>query len=147
MIGLLQRVSQAEVLVDGQQSAVIGPGLLVFIGVEKNDTEASAGRLLHKLLHYRVFADAEQRMNLDLKQTQGQMLLVPQFTLPADTAKGLRPGFSKAAPAEQGNVLFNYLLNCAQTAYPGKLAGGRFGADMQVSLINDGPVTFWLQVD
>ena len=146
MIGLLQRVTQASVSVKGEVIGSIEHGLMVLVGVERDDAEAQADRLLDRLLGYRVFADANDKMNLSLKETQGGLLLVPQFTLAADTRKGARPSFSSAAVPEQGQQLFNYLVSQAQQQYP-NIASGRFGADMQVSLINDGPVTFWLQVN
>ena len=146
MIGLLQRVTQASVSVEGEVIGSIGRGLMVLVGVERDDTETQANRLLERLLGYRVFADADDKMNLSLKETQGGLLLVPQFTLVADTRKGARPSFSSAAVPEQGQRLFDYLVSQAQQHHP-KVASGRFGADMQVSLINDGPVTFWLQVN
>lgn len=145
MIGLLQRVSTASVTVDGEVIASIEQGLLVLVGVERNDTEAQADRLLERLLGYRVFADVNDKMNLSLKDVQGGLLLVPQFTLVADTQKGARPSFSSAAVPEQGQRLFGYLASQAQQHYP-CVASGRFGADMQVALINDGPVTFSLHV-
>ncbi|HHH39679.1 MAG TPA: D-tyrosyl-tRNA(Tyr) deacylase [Sedimenticola sp.] len=144
MIGLLQRVSRADVVVAGARVAEIGRGLLVLVGVEREDDEARAGRLLERLLGYRVFADAAGRMNLSLRDIGGGLLLVPQFTLVADTRKGTRPGFSRGAPPEQGRMLFEYLCARARETHPG-VACGVFGADMQVSLSNDGPVTFWLQ--
>ena len=145
MIGLLQRVSHASVVVAEDTIAAIDAGLLVLVGIEKPDTEQHAERLLEKLLNYRVFADTEGKMNLSLKDINGGLLLVPQFTLPADTRKGLRPGFSNAAPPEQGQVLFDYLVNHARENYT-RIETGQFGADMKVSLTNNGPVTFWLQV-
>ncbi|GAB4294372.1 MAG: D-aminoacyl-tRNA deacylase [Methylophaga sp.] len=144
MIALLQRVSQADVHVDKRQVAEIQQGLLVFIGVERSDTEADADRLLERLLGYRVFSDDNGKMNLSLKDIHGGLLLVPQFTLPADTRKGMRPSFTPAAPPEQGRALFDYLVSQARNRHP-ETANGLFGADMQVSLTNDGPVTFWLQ--
>ncbi len=144
MIGLLQRVSRARVTVDNKTVGAIDAGLLVFLGVEKGDSEAEATRLLERLLAYRVFADADGKMNLSLRDTDGALLLVPQFTLAADTHKGLRPSFSPAASPEQGRRLFNFVLDAARDTHP-RVAAGRFGADMQVELINDGPVTFWLQ--
>lgn len=144
MIGLLQRVNRASVEVNSRVVAEIHTGLLVLIGVEKEDDQARANRLLERLLGYRVFPDNTGRMNLSLTDTDGGLLLVPQFTLPADTKKGTRPSFSSAAPPEQGEALFNYLLNQAKTAYP-HVHSGIFGADMKVHLTNDGPVTFWLQ--
>lgn len=144
MIALLQRVSQADVTVDGQKVGVIGRGLLVLVGVRPIDDEVSARRLLVRLLRYRVFPDATGKMNLSLTQVNGQLLLVPQFTLAADTAKGLRPGFSTAAPPEQARRLFDSLVQAAREQH-GSVETGVFGADMQVSLINDGPVTIWLE--
>ncbi len=145
MIGLLQRVSQAAVHVNQQELGRIARGLLVLIGVEKGDTETQADRLLQRLLNYRVFPDNADRMNLSVADIHGGLLLVPQFTLPADTRKGNRPSFTPAAPPEQGRALFEHLLRQARETHP-TVASGQFGADMQVSLINDGPVTFWLQV-
>jgi D-tyrosyl-tRNA(Tyr) deacylase len=145
MIGLLQRVSVASVTVDGALVAEIGRGLLVLIGVEAGDAEAQADRLLERLLGYRVFPDEAGRMNRSLADIGGGLLLVPQFTLAADTGKGTRPGFSRAAAPETGAILYDYLVGRARAAHPG-VASGRFGADMKVSLVNDGPVTFWLQV-
>ena len=144
MIGLLQRVRSASVVVDQQTIAQIQTGLLVFIGVEHHDTEQHAKRLLERILAYRVFNDAGGKMNLSLTAIQGELLLVPQFTLPADTRKGNRPSFTPAAPAQRGEVLFHYLCAQAQYCYP-KVAVGQFGAQMHISLINEGPVTFWLQ--
>ncbi len=144
MIGLLQRVTEARVTVEGEVVGAIGPGLLVLVGVEKADGPAQADRLLERLLGYRVFEDATGRMNLSLRDVGGGLLLVPQFTLAADTRKGRRPSFDPAAPPEQGRRLFEYLLNQALAAHS-PVASGRFGADMQVALVNDGPVTFWLQ--
>ncbi|MGH8399935.1 MAG: D-aminoacyl-tRNA deacylase [Gammaproteobacteria bacterium] len=145
MIGLLQRVSRASVDVTGQRIAAISSGLLVLVGVERSDTEAQARRLLERLLAYRVFPDEAGRMNRDLREIGGALLLVPQFTLLADTRKGNRPGFAAAAAPEQGRELFETLCSLAKAAYP-QVACGAFGADMQVELVNDGPVTFWLQV-
>lgn len=145
MIGLLQRVQTASVEVAGETVGRIDGGLLVLVGVQQGDTETQADRLLERVLNYRVFADTEQRMNLSLKDTNGGLLWVPQFTLAADTRKGNRPSFTPAAPPEEGERLFQYLLKISAKRYP-HLANGRFGAHMQVSLINDGPVTFWLQV-
>ncbi len=144
MLGLLQRVSQARVEVAGETVGAIGPGLLVLVGVERNDSAAQAERLLERLLGYRVFADGDGRMNRSLRDTGGGLLLVPQFTLAADTGKGSRPGFSTAAPPAQAERLFAALLDQAQQRHA-PVASGRFGADMQVSLTNDGPVTFLLQ--
>ena len=144
MIGLLQRVSNAEVAVEGRSVGAIGPGLLVLVGVRPTDDEVSAKRLLARLLLYRIFPDEAGKMNLGLTQVKGQLLLVPQFTLAADTAKGLRPGFSTAAPPEQGRRLFEALVQFARDEL-GTVATGSFGAHMQVSLTNDGPVTIWLE--
>jgi len=144
MIGLLQRVSHAEVTVDGKSVGAIGLGLLVLVGVRPTDDEVSAKRLLARLLRYRVFPDEAGKMNLSLTQVNGQLLLVPQFTLAADTAKGLRPGFSTAAPPEQGRRLFDALVQAARDEL-GSVQTGLFGAHMQVSLTNDGPVTIWLE--
>ncbi len=145
MIGLLQRVSEASVTVDGEIVGRIDQGLMVLVGVEKGDSTNEADRLLQRLLGYRVFADENDKMNLSLKDVQGGLLLVPQFTLPADTRKGMRPSFSSAAPPEHGKQMFDYLLHQAQISHE-CVASGRFGADMKVALINDGPVTFWLQI-
>lgn len=145
MIGLLQRVTRAAVSVGDERVGAIDSGLLVLVGVEKGDGEAQARRLLERLLGYRVFADAQDKMNLSLRDVQGGLLLVPQFTLPADTQKGTRPSFTPAAPPQEGKRLFDFLVAEARRQHP-QVATGRFGADMQVELINDGPVTFWLQV-
>jgi D-aminoacyl-tRNA deacylase len=144
MIGLLQRVSGAKVEIAGEKVGSIGAGLLVLVGVRPIDDEASARRLLARLLQYRIFPDEAGKMNLSLTQVKGQLMLVPQFTLAADTAKGLRPGFSTAAPPEQGRRLFDSLVQAARELH-GSVATGVFGADMQVSLTNDGPVTIWLE--
>lgn len=145
MIGLLQRVTEAHVVVAGETVGRIGRGLLVLIGVERGDGESQADRLLERLLGYRVFPDADGRMNLSVSDVGGGLLLVPQFTLPADTRKGMRPSFTPAAAPEEGERLFDHLAGRARARHP-DVATGRFGADMQVSLTNDGPVTFWLQV-
>lgn len=145
MIALLQRVSRASVEVDGKQIAGIDRGLLVLVGVERADDPSKADRLLERLLSYRVFPDEAGKMNLSLAQISGGLLLVPQFTLVADTRKGTRPGFSRAASARQGEQLFDHLLTRAASSHS-PVAAGIFGADMQVALTNDGPVTFWLQV-
>ena len=144
MIFLLQRVTQACIHRGGELTASIGPGLLVLVGVRPGDDEAAALRLLGRLLAYRVFAVKAGKMNLSLRQTQGELLLVPQFTLAADTRHGLRPGFSTAAPPEQGRRLFEALVAAARAEHE-SVSSGAFGADMQVSLTNDGPVTFWLE--
>ncbi len=129
----------------GETLARIDQGLLVLIGIQREDGEPQASRLLERLLGYRVFADQDGRMNLSLRDIDGGLLLVPQFTLPADTRSGTRPGFSTAAPAEQGRRIFAYLEQQARSLYP-HVQSGRFAADMQVALVNDGPVTFWLEV-
>ena len=144
MIGLLQRVLEAGVDIDGGRVATIGAGLLVLVGVRPTDDEASAVRLADRLLQYRVFADESGKMNLSLGQARGGLLLVPQFTLAADTHKGLRPGFSTAAPPGHGRQLFDTLVQAARARH-GRVETGVFGAHMRVSLINDGPVTFWLE--
>jgi D-tyrosyl-tRNA(Tyr) deacylase len=144
MIGLLQRVSRASVTVDRIPVAEIGRGLLVLIGIEAGDEPVRADRLLERLLAYRVFPDAAGRMNASLRDIDGGLLLVPQFTLAADTRSGNRPGFSSAAPPDRARALFAHLLDAARASWP-QVAAGVFGADMQVSLVNDGPVTFWLR--
>jgi len=143
MIGLLQRVSEARVDVDGRTVGCIGCGLLVLVGIQKGDDEKHAERLLERVLGYRAFPDAEKRMNYNLRDVSGGLLLVPQFTLAADTRKGTRASFTGAAPAEAGQRLFHYLVSRARSVYP-RVESGEFGADMKVGLINDGPVTFWL---
>ncbi|ALZ83211.1 D-tyrosyl-tRNA(Tyr) deacylase [Pseudomonas oryzihabitans] len=145
MKALLQRVTRASVEVEGDTIGAIGPGLLVFVGIEPEDDEAACGRMLKRLLEYRVFADSEQRMNLSLQDVAGGLLLVSQFTLAADTRSGRRPSFSTAAPPAQGEQLFNHLVALALDLHPA-VQTGRFGADMQVSLVNDGPVTFLLSI-
>ncbi|WP_454252382.1 D-aminoacyl-tRNA deacylase [Pseudomonas sp. Marseille-Q7302] len=145
MKALLQRVTRASVEVEGETIGAIGPGLLVFVGIEPADDEAACGRMLKRLLEYRVFADSEQRMNLSLQDVAGGLLLVSQFTLAADTRSGRRPSFSTAAPPAQGEQLFNHLVAIARDLHPA-VQTGRFGADMQVSLVNDGPVTFLLSI-
>jgi len=145
MIALIQRVTDASVVVDGETIGAIGTGVLALIGVEKADTEVQAKRLLERILGYRIFADADDKMNLSLGDIQGGLLLVPQFTLAANTAKGMRPSFSSAAAPTDGERLFEHLLQQARLQHK-PVAAGRFGADMKVSLTNDGPVTFWLQV-
>ncbi|HVP34327.1 MAG TPA: D-aminoacyl-tRNA deacylase [Steroidobacteraceae bacterium] len=144
MIGLIQRVASAEVRVAGERVGAISRGVLAFIAVRRADTEATAERLLERLLDYRVFPDAEGRMNLSTREVGGGLLLVPQFTLAADTRKGTRAGFSSAADPGQARQLFEHLLERARSTYP-HVSAGVFGAHMEVSLINDGPVTFWLE--
>ena len=145
MIGLLQRVSQASVVVDGAEIGAIGAGLLVLVCAEKGDTEKEADLLLAKLLGYRVFSDAAGKMNLSVTDVAGALLLVPQFTLAADTKSGTRPSFTPAAAPADGLRLFDYFVGKARVRHA-LVATGQFGADMKVSLTNDGPVTFWLQV-
>jgi len=145
VIALLQRVSAAEVVVGDRVVGAIGRGLLVLLGVEAGDGVAEADRLLERLLDYRVFADTAGKMNLSLRDVGGGLLLVPQFTLAADTRKGLRPGFSTAASPGEGRRLFDHVLAAARSRHA-PVAQGEFGADMKVTLTNDGPVTFWLQV-
>ncbi|WP_281686127.1 D-aminoacyl-tRNA deacylase [Pseudomonas citronellolis] len=144
MKALIQRVSAARVEVDGEIVGAIDQGLLALVGVEPQDDQASTQRLLHKLLNYRVFADIEGKMNLSLGDVGGGLLLVSQFTLAADTRKGLRPSFSSAAPPARGAELFEHLVDQARARHP-LVATGRFGANMQVHLVNDGPVTFLLE--
>jgi D-tyrosyl-tRNA(Tyr) deacylase len=145
VIGLLQRVSSAQVVVDGEKVGAIGAGLLVLIGVEKGDGEALARRLLERLLGYRVFPDSDGKMNDSLHDIGGGLLLVPQFTLAADTDKGMRPSFSSAAAPADGERLFDLLVDEARDRHA-VVETGVFGADMKVGLLNDGPVTFWLRV-
>lgn len=146
MIGLLQRVSEAAVAVDGADIAAIGRGLLVLVGVEQGDDDAVAGRLAERLLGYRVFPDVEGRMNLNVAQIDGGMLLVPQFTLAADTRKGRRPSFASAAQPAEAERLFNRLADRIAAQHKNTQTG-RFRADMEVRLVNDGPVTFCLRVE
>ena len=145
MIALIQRVSEARVLVDGATVGAIGAGVLALIGVEKGDGESEARRLLERVLGYRIFPDGEGKMNRSLADVAGGLLLVPQFTLAADTQKGTRPSFSSAAAPAEGEASFDYLAGLARASHA-DVATGRFGADMKVHLVNDGPVTFWLQV-
>ena len=144
MIALLQRVTEAHVEVEGHVVGAIGRGLLALLAVEKGDTQPQADRLLERLLTYRVFEDETGRMNRSLIDVSGGLLVVSQFTLAADTTKGTRPGFTPAAAPEEGRRLFDYFLQAARNRHPG-VQTGEFGAHMQVSLINDGPVTFWLR--
>jgi len=145
MIALLQRVTQASVVVDNKTIAEVQQGLLVLLAVEKDDEQAQADRLLQRLLNYRVFADANDKMNLNVTEINGGVLLVPQFTLAANTNKGNRPSFTSAAAPQDGKILFDYFVTQAKLLYS-DIATGQFAADMKVSLVNDGPVTFWLQV-
>lgn len=144
MLALLQRVTSAEVVIDGKAIGSIGAGLVIFVGVEKDDAEAQADRLLERVLGYRIFGDTDGKMNLNVRDVNGGLLLVPQFTLPADTRKGMRPSFTPAAPPAEGERLFDYFVHRARQAHE-PVETGRFGAHMQVSLTNDGPVTFLLQ--
>lgn len=144
MIGLLQRVTEASVAVNGETIAAIGPGIAVLVCVERGDGEAQAARLVERLLGYRVFPDADGRMNLGVADTGGGLLLVPQFTLAADTRKGMRAGLGRAAEPARGRELFQRLVALARARHP-EVAAGVFGAHMQVALVNDGPVTFWLE--
>ena len=144
MISIIQRVTTAKVTVNNQDIGKINAGILALVAVEKADTQKDAERLLERILNYRIFTDECGRMNLSLRDINGGLLLVPQFTLAADTQKGNRPSFISAAPPEQGRQLFGYLQNHATTLYP-NVQFGQFGADMQVSLINNGPVTFTLR--
>ncbi|MEE4920374.1 D-aminoacyl-tRNA deacylase [Pseudomonas alliivorans] len=144
MKALLQRVQGARVEVGGEVVGAIDQGILVLVGVEPQDTRANADKLLHKLLNYRVFSDTDGKMNLSLRDVGGGLLLVSQFTLAADTKSGMRPSFSKAAPPALGAALYDYLLDQARIAHS-TVAAGQFGADMQVHLVNDGPVTFLLE--
>jgi len=146
MIGLLQRVTEARVEVAGEVVAAIGTGLLVLVGVERGDTDAQARRLAERLLGYRVFPDAAGRMNANVADAAGALLLVPQFTLAADTRKGMRPSFARAADPAEGERLFAGLVAAARESRRVPVETGRFGADMRVSLVNDGPVTFELRV-
>jgi D-tyrosyl-tRNA(Tyr) deacylase len=143
MIALLQRVSSAHVVVEAQTIAAIEAGILVFVGVQRGDGERQVDRLLERILGYRIFPDPAGRMNLSVQDIQGGLLLVPQFTLAADTHKGMRPGFDPAAPSEQGRQLFTYLVEQARSRHR-LVETGRFGAHMEVHLVNDGPVTFLL---
>jgi len=144
MLGLIQRVSSASVSIEQQTHSQINQGILLLLGVEKNDTEGQADRLLEKILNYRIFIDSGGKINLSLCDIGGDLLLVPQFTLAADTKKGLRPSFSSAAPPAQAETLYNYFLDRAKNLHKGTVGSGQFGADMQVLLCNDGPVTFLL---
>lgn len=146
MIALIQRVSEAKVVVNKINIGEIQQGILAFIGIEKEDSEEQVSRLVDKVLSYRIFSDDEDKMNLSVQDIKGGLLLVPQFTLAADTQKGCRPSFSSAAPPELGEMLFNEFVKQAKNKYQ-QIETGQFGADMKISLLNDGPVTFWLQVN
>ncbi|MCK4869834.1 MAG: D-tyrosyl-tRNA(Tyr) deacylase [Gammaproteobacteria bacterium] len=143
MLALLQRVSHAKVEVADRTIGAIDHGLLVFLAIEPNDDEKTADRLLHRVLGYRIFSDANDKMNFSVQDVNGGVLIVSQFTLAADTKKGMRPSFTSAAPPELGEKLYDYFVKCAKEKYS-KIATGEFGADMQVSLCNDGPVTIIL---
>jgi D-tyrosyl-tRNA(Tyr) deacylase len=145
VIALIQRVTHGRVTVDGEAVGAIGKGLVALVCAERNDRHAEAAALVRKLLEYRVFADEHGKMNLSVRDAGGGVLLVPQFTLAADTSSGTRPGFSRAAPPDVGAMLFNHAVEQARALHA-DVATGRFGAHMQLELINDGPVTFWLQV-
>lgn len=144
MIALIQRVTSASVKINNTVASQINHGILALIGVEKNDTEAKAENLFNRILTYRIFEDENEKMNLSVKDISGDILLVPQFTLAADTHKGTRPGFSTAMAPNDSDTLFSYLVNYAQCHYP-KISSGVFGAYMQITLCNDGPVTFILK--
>lgn len=146
MIALLQRVSQARVEVDGRTVGAIGSGIVALLCAQRHDADAQADALLARVLAYRMFGDDAGRMNRSLAQTGGGLLIVPQFTLAADTRSGLRPSFTPAAPPDVARRLFERFAACAKSAHP-QVETGIFGADMKVHLVNDGPVTFWLQVD
>ena len=145
MIALIQRVSEARVVVEGEITGEIGMGLLVLLGVERDDDVAKADKLAHRVAGYRVFGDEDGKMNLNVQQVGGSVLVVSQFTLAADTHSGTRPSFSPAAPPDEGRRLFDYFVREARLQHP-QVETGEFGADMKVALVNDGPVTFWLQV-
>ncbi|OCG08183.1 D-aminoacyl-tRNA deacylase [Gilliamella apicola] len=144
MIALIQRVKQASVTVDNQVIGQINHGLLVLLGVEQEDNEQKAIRLCEKVLGYRIFSNNEGKMNLNVRQTNGELLVVSQFTLAADTQKGMRPSFTKGAKPDEANKLYQFFVEQCKKQI--NTQTGQFAADMQVSLINDGPVTFWLQV-
>lgn len=144
MLGLIQRVSSASVSIENRPQGNIDQGILLLLGIEKNDDQDNADQLLKKILNYRIFNDELGKMNLSLNDIGGDLLVVSQFTLAADTKKGMRPSFSSAAPPEPAEALYDYFLKQAQIECQGRVASGEFGADMQVSLCNDGPVTFLL---
>jgi D-tyrosyl-tRNA(Tyr) deacylase len=144
MLGLIQRVSSASVSIDSQIHGHINQGILLLLGIEKGDSATQADQLLQKILNYRIFGDAQGKINLSLTDIAGDLLVVSQFTLAADTKKGLRPSFSSAAPPAQAETIYSYFLDQAKVIHNGTIANGQFGADMQVSLCNDGPVTFLL---
>lgn len=144
MIALLQRAATASVDIAGERVAEIGDGILALVCAQPGDNDSVADRLLERILTYRMFPDDAGRMNRSVRESGGGLLLVPQFTLAADTRSGTRPGFSKAMPPDEARVLFEYLCGRARAVHP-RVGAGRFGADMRVSLVNDGPVTFWLE--
>ncbi|WP_299980783.1 D-aminoacyl-tRNA deacylase [uncultured Pseudoteredinibacter sp.] len=146
MKGLIQRVSHANVVVAGEEVGAIEQGILLLLGIEKDDGKEQADKLLDKLLKYRIFSDEQERMNLSVSDIEGGVLAISQFTLAAETKKGLRPGFSTAKPPAEAEELYNYFVSRLQEKHQGKVATGEFGADMKVSLCNDGPVTFMLEV-
>lgn len=146
MLGLIQRVKQASVSVNNEITGEIQQGILLLLGIQKNDTETTADKLIEKILAYRIFSDENNKMNCNLQQIGGGILVVSQFTLAADTKKGLRPSFSSAAPPVQAEVLYDYFVAQMRSKHP-QVATGIFAADMQVSLINDGPVTFMLEME
>ena len=145
MIGLIQRVSHALVVVDSKSIAEIQQGVLALVAVQQEDSPATSEKLLDRITHYRVFPDVDGKMNLSLHDIKGGLLLVPQFTLAANTKKGTRPSFSSAATPAHGQLLFDHMVDYAKNAFP-NVQTGQFGADMKVTLTNDGPVTFWLEV-
>jgi D-aminoacyl-tRNA deacylase len=145
VIALVQRVAEASVAVGGETVGAIGPGLLALLGVERGDSEAEAARLAERVLGYRIFPDGQGKMNLSLQEAKGELLVVPQFTLVADTRSGARPSFSSGASPAEGERLYLEFVEQAKKRHA-RVATGRFGAHMKVSLVNDGPVTFWLQV-
>ena len=146
MIALIQRVSDARVLIDSKVVNEIGCGILALVGIERGDDEKKAEKLFSTIVNYRIFEDDSGKMNRNLTDISGDLLLVPQFTLAADTSKGRRPSFDSAAPPDTAKVFFDGLVSFAGNHYDGRVATGQFGANMQVSLTNDGPITFWLQI-
>jgi len=146
MLGLIQRVKKASVTVNGEITGEVQQGILLLLGIQKNDTEETANKLIDKILAYRIFSDENNKMNCNVQQIKGSVLVVSQFTLAADTKKGLRPSFSSAAPPTQAEVLYDYFVAQMRNKHP-QVGTGIFGADMQVSLINDGPVTFMLEME
>ena len=145
MIALIQRVSSAKVDIEETTIGAINNGILLFLGVEKTDARKQTEQLLHKVINHRIFEDGQNKMNLSLLDVSGELMIISQFTLAADTNKGLRPSFTPAAPPEQGKELYEYFIQLAKQKIA-VVESGKFGADMQISLINDGPNTFWLQI-